>query len=150
MQFQWAIALPIFLGFCVVLQGTMNRHLSSAWGLSGAALLTNIIVVILNLLLFLSTRKHPGFYPEFFHDRGSFSAFKWWYFLPGLCGFSIVVGGPWAISRLGAFQFVIFLVTAQMVASLAWDASIENIPLSFIRVSGAALALIGAILVTWK
>ncbi|MBI4403226.1 MAG: DMT family transporter [Deltaproteobacteria bacterium] len=150
MQSQWILMIPLFLGICIVLQGALNREIARNWGLAGAVFLNNLVFLMLGLVLFLTVRKVPNIFPDVFRDRGAFGMVYWWYLLPGILGFAIVTGAPWAMSRIGAFHFVVLVIAAQMVAGLAWDATVNGLPLTTVRTLGAMLGIAGAVLVSWK
>jgi uncharacterized membrane protein YdcZ (DUF606 family) len=79
--------------------------------------------------------------------RGELGASGLWILLPGIFGFCLVVGLPLALAQLGAMRVFVVVVASQMAVSGVWDAWVEGIPPSPLRVLGAALALIGAVLV---
>lgn len=143
----FAILLPFFLGFAAVLQGGLNRHIATDYGLPGAVLLNNIVLLVAAGTLFLVTRSSVGV-PELFQDRGAFKSFSWWYVLPGIFGFCLVTGIPWAIVKIGAMRFFVAVVGAQILASVLWDIYVEKLPVGGMRVAGALLAMAGAVMVS--
>ena len=76
------------------------------------------------------------------------SAFRGWWLVPGLVGFLIVLGLPWAVQRIGALSTFVALVGAQMLASAAWDRLAGGIPLSAPRVLGAICTVAGVVLLS--
>ena len=46
------------------------------------------------------------------------SLVRWWWFLPGCFGFSLVIGMPLAAQKLGALATFVALIGAQMVGSM--------------------------------
>lgn len=146
----WALLLSFFVGAATVLQGGMNRQIAVTWGVSGAVLLNTVLYAILSLALFWTARKFPSLLPEVLWDRGSFTNFSWWYLLPGLCGFFIVVGAPIVIARIGAFQFILGVVAVQLAGGILWDVMIEKIPVTSVRMAGAVLAFVSVVMVGWK
>ena len=145
---RFLVLLPGFLGFAAVLQGGLNRQISGQWGLSTAALFNALVLCCAAGFLFWMTRSQPEMLPEFFRSRGGWSTFRWWFILPGLFGMALVVGIPWAISRVGAFPVFMGILAGQLITSLAWDAVMEQKPLTLIRLAGATLAFLGAYLVS--
>lgn len=142
------ILLPIGLGACAVLQGALNRKIADAWGLVPAVLFNTFVFLIAALGLWLAVRFAPERFPAFFRGRFDAGSIAWWYVLPGLFGFALVAGLPWAIAKVGAAEAFVGLVAAQMVVSVLWDAKVEGIPLGTPRVLGAVLAVVAAFLVT--
>jgi len=74
---------------------------------------------------------------------------EWWYLLPGICGFALVMGIPWAIPRIGATRVFLFVVVGQMIASLVWDLIVEKKTPDIQRLVGAALAIGGLLVSSW-
>ncbi len=139
--------LPFLLGVAAVLQGGLNRQISGTLGLPQAALFNTLVLLGAVGALLAWARLHPEALPPLFQLRPGWAQFRTWWVLPGLCGFALVAGIPWAISRLGAFPVFLGILGGQLVMSLAWDALVEHRPLTLIRLAGAGLALLGAWLV---
>jgi transporter family-2 protein len=141
---RWITLFPALLGVAAVLQGGLNRQISTHWGLAGATLFNTVVLLGASLVLLILVRFRPDWFPPFFALKGGLAAISWWWLLPGLCGLALVGGIPWAISRVGAFPVFLGLLGGQMVTSLAWDAFVEGHPVTVIRILGAGLALLGA------
>lgn len=141
---RWFSLLPALLGVAAVLQGGLNRQISGSWGLAAAALFNTVVLLCVALALLALSRFRPDLVPSFFHLKGSLTAIRWWWILPGICGLALVAGIPWTISRIGAFPVFLGILGGQLVMSLAWDAWVEHHPVTLIRVFGAGLALLGA------
>jgi transporter family-2 protein len=139
--------LPALLGVAAVLQGGLNRQISGHWGLAAAALFNTLVLLAAVGGLLVWSRLHPETLPAFFQLKGGLAQIRWWWVLPGLCGFALVAGIPWAISRLGAFPVFLGILGGQLVMSLAWDAFVERRPVTLVRLAGAGLAILGAWLV---
>lgn len=146
----WAYFLPFIFGAMAVLQGGLNRLIARDWGLAGTVFLNSLMLSTAALGLYVWARNNPGALPEVFRDRGSFSSFSWWYLIPGLCGFTLVTGLPFAIQKIGALKVFVGLIAAQLLVSMIWDARIEQLPITSTRVLGALLSFCGALLVAWK
>lgn len=144
-----ALLVPLLLGVVAVFQATLNRQIAQAWGFAPAVLLNALVVVALGLV-FLGYCALRG--PDSGFLRVSFdqSLVRAWWLLPGIFGFAIVLGMPWAVARLGALPMFVSLVAAQVVTSAVWDHFAEGIPLTAPRVLGALLAVTGVGLVSWK
>ncbi len=131
--------LPFILGLIGVLQGTINRQLANSIGLSYALVFNSVLVLIFTTVLLLL-----GFFPGKF----SLSELKWWSILPGVFGFSIILGAPIAISKLGALNTFLIIVLSQIIVSGLWDQFVENIAISWTRVVGSIIVFLGAWLAT--
>ena len=146
----WAAILSILIGCSTVLQGGFNRQIAIQCGLAGAVLLNAFFYTGAAILLFWVSKKFPQFVPNLFHDKGTFTQFSWWFLIPGLCGFLIVVGAPIVIAKIGAFKLVLGVVAAQLVLGLLWDVTMEHIPATATRIAAAVLAFIRVLLVSVK
>jgi bacterial/archaeal transporter family-2 protein len=131
--------LPFVVGICTVMQGALNKRLATEWGLGWALLWNSLICAVLAGLL-VAFNLYPG--------KINFVEMKWWHFLPGLFGFVIILLIPLSISKLGALNSFLILVCSQIIVSGAWDQIVEGISLSWTRLLGACLALLGAWLAT--
>lgn len=150
---RWISFVPLLCGLAVVAQGGLNRRLASQWGLVGTTIVNTVVVLGVALGLYALARTVPQYFPEGFASTGNVALrgiSLWYLLLPGLCGFLIVLGMPWAIGRMGAVQSVLLLIAAQLVASLAWDALVEGRPATLARVVGSAIAFVGAAIVVLK
>lgn len=140
-------AIPLVLGVMVVLQGGMNRHLGSLWGLSTAVFLNAAVLFLLSALFYGMLRWSPESFPEFLRPRASETPPAWWYLIPGLCGFCMILGLPWAMHSIGAAKSFILLITAQICAGLVWDFAISGVSPSLWKLLGGAFTLLGSLLV---
>lgn len=146
MNLYWFI--PLTIGCVMVLQGTLNRQMGQAMGLANAVVLNSIIVLAASLVLFGVTRLWPQAVPPFFSGEFTLAKLAGWMIFPGIFGFCIIAGIPWAISKLGASRVFVAVVVAQIVASMLWDIFVEKQPIGWMRISGATLAVLGVILVS--
>ena len=144
----WALALSMALGVFAVLQAALNKQLLASFGLAPAILLNGGLVLVLAVGLFACA--HWGHIPSLSSGDAGVRGFRWWWLLPGLFGFSLIVGLPLAVRRIGALQVFVGVVAAQMVASSVWDLMVEHIPPTPLRIVGALLAVVGVFLVSWK
>lgn len=72
-----------------------------------------------------------------------FGEFRLWWLIPGLVGFVIVLGLPWAVARVGALSTFVALIGAQTLASALWDRWVSDIPFTGARIAGAGFAVLG-------
>lgn len=143
--------IPLILGAMAVLQTGMNRRLAQDTGLAQAALVSNLMTVLLCVVLYLVASSQTSPLPDLYKVKGQpLWQIKWWYFVPGLCGAMLVAGAPFALHKLGAVTFFICFIVAQMVFSAFWDVQIMKIPLHSLRILGIGLALVGAVLAALK
>ena len=129
--------IPVIIGVAIVLQGGLNRRMGGHLGLPSTLFVGTLCSFTAATLYF--TLSGPRIEPLL-------RAFSPWFVVPGILGFCIILGIPWAMARIGAVQAFLLLVSAQIAASAAWDAKIEGLPLSSTRVAGIVLAWAGTLL----
>ncbi|HMI94169.1 MAG TPA: DMT family transporter [Polyangiales bacterium] len=134
------ILLPVFIGAAAVLQATMNRHIADRWGLAPAVLLNTSIAGLCSLAL-LAYCSSAGARSGLLRVAFEPASFRWWWPVPGLFGFAIVVGLPWAVGKAGALPTFVALVAAQTVTSALWDRFALGIAFDFTRALGSLLAI---------
>lgn len=138
-----SLIVPIFLGILIVLQAGLNRKIALSLGLPGTVFL-NAVVLLGGAGVLLFYAQHN---PELFQrPEVQQLQFAWWWLLPGLFGLTLVFGAPFAVSRWGASQTFIAIISAQLLMSLIWDWKIENLEMSWPRIAGCALVWVGVIL----
>ena len=140
-------ALPLTLGILIVVQGGMNRQIGSLWGLSTAVLLNAGVLFAASAVFYGMLRWSPETFPEFLRPKNPEQGSSWWYLLPGLCGFCLVLGLPWSIQSIGAAKSFILVITAQICAGLVWDAVVTGIYPGMLKIAGGLLTLLGSLLV---
>jgi transporter family-2 protein len=137
--------IPVVVGVAVVLQGGFNRQVSQQWGMATTVLVNGVVFLGVAVLLWAIMKLRPGILPrEFLPPEHGGAVAPWRFILPGVFGVLIVVGLPWAITRLGALGAILILLVTQLVVSMIWDALVEGVPVQPLRVAGTALALAGA------
>jgi len=139
----------LILGILAVLQGGMNQKIALQWGYPGAVLLSCTGLLFVALLFYILTTAMPSFFSPSLQSRVSLQSYRWWFILPGIMGFFLVFGIPFAISKIGAYQVFVGLIAAQLIAGLFWDFWVESIPLHPLRIIGGLLSFFGAVLVGW-
>ncbi|MCB0393664.1 MAG: DMT family transporter [Bdellovibrionales bacterium] len=144
-----AFYLSVVLGAVAVMQAGLNRQVSQHIGLSGAVLINTLVLLLIAFGFLWITSRFPENFPEHFPSKG-ISLKAWWFLIPGICGFLLVAGLPFAVSKIGALTAFLCLVTGQMVTSLLWDYFVESIEFNIWRVGGALLAVVGLTVSTIK
>lgn len=141
------ICLPLLIGALGVLQNTLNRQLSPAFGLPWLLLINGLVLAACGILFFLSIRiLPPDSLPPIYRMSAGARLFEPASLVPGLFGFFIIASAPWAIERMGATRVFIGIIAAQLLVSMLWDWLVESASVSAWRLVGAALALLGAAL----
>ncbi len=141
------LVVPFLLGIAAVLQATLNKEIATHTGLAVATTL-NMFVAAGCALAFAIYCGVRGQQEGLLRWQLDASAFRGWWLVPGLVGFLIVLGLPWAVQRIGALSTFVALVGAQMLASAAWDRLAGGIPLSAPRVLGAICTVAGVVLLS--
>lgn len=144
-----ALIVPLVLGAAGVMQAVLNRHVAASWGLGPASVL-NMVIALLLALAFVGAAYSGRIDGELGRVSVDLARFRWWWLVPGMFGFGLVAGLPWAISKLGALPVFVGVVAAQMVTSLLWDALAEGVSITPSRLCGGLLAVASVWLVSWK
>ncbi len=139
--------LPIALGVTVLTQGILNRQIGAAWGLSTAVLINAAVFFLLSAGLFLLGKYWPGVLPEFLRYRDAGTGFKMTFLIPGICGFILVLGLPWALQNIGPSKSFLLLIASQILASLITDQWIFSQPVPAMKWLGGAITIVGAAVV---
>jgi uncharacterized membrane protein YdcZ (DUF606 family) len=141
--------LPLFLGLTVVTQGTLNRRVSADWGLASTVFLNATVFFGVSLLLIIAVQVSPKFFPEYLKVQSfDLSKFKSWFLIPGLCGFFLVLGVPWSLQVNGPSKTFILLIVAQIILSLVVEKFFFAGNPSSMKILGALIAAIGAVIVS--
>ena len=141
-----AVLVSLTLGSLGVVQAALNRRLAAQWGLAPAILLNGVVVMSLCIVFYVAARR--GYIDAITHD-GVSGSFRFSWLLPGLFGFLLITGLPWAIGKIGATQVFVGVVFAQMVTSLVWDRVVEGLDWSWGRFAGACLCAAGVAIASW-
>ena len=143
--------VPFLLGGALVVQSSLNKTIAESKGLSTACLINGSLVAIFSLILLLLSHLYPQFFSDIIpFNKNNKWIFKWWYLIPGIIGFCLVVMLPLGIMKIGALPVFLGVIAGQIIISLLYDFYFEKIPINTIRVAGALLTFIGAVLVIWK
>lgn len=140
------VFLPFLVGALAVLQGNLNRLVAAKHGLAWAMALNTVVFTLACGVLIAAVRLVPSAFPAGFAWRPEGYRFAVWHLLPGLCGFALVAGIPFAIAHLGAVRVFVGVVVAQVVASVVWEAFIDGQRPTPTRLLGVGLALGGVLL----
>ena len=143
--------LPIILGGAGVIQAVMNKDIAAVYGLNMASLINGVIVVLCAVFVFILVQYFPDYFPDILvFNKNNVKSFQWWYLIPGIIGFCLVLLVPLVIMEVGTLPVFLGIIAGQIIVSIVWDAYYENIPVNIIRVAGALLTFMGAFLVVWK
>jgi bacterial/archaeal transporter family-2 protein len=141
------VGLAIVLGVVAVIQAAINRQIALRWGLAPAATLNTGIATVA-AAIFLGSFVALGGASFALQSSVRLADFRWYWVLPGIFGFLLVAGIPWAVHHVGALRVFVGIVAAQMVASVVLDHFAEGIPLTTTRGAGALLAVASVLLVS--
>lgn len=144
----WSILLPLFIGCFGILQGAINRVISTHIGVAQAALITNIGSTIICVFFYMFARAYSNLLPELYHVKAPLSTYKWWYVLPPLLGFMIIAGIPFSIAKLGAVKVTVGLIAAQMITSVVWDLCVEGVTINLMKFIGIVFAFLSVTFIT--
>lgn len=114
--------------------------MSLVWGLPWVILLNGAVFFILCLAYYFGARY-------FEPPVSSTESPQFWYLLPGICGFLIVLGVPISIQMMGPTKTFITLIVSQVVFSLTLEKVIFGESPGTLKIAGALIATIGAALV---
>lgn len=142
--------LSFLTGAVIVAQGGLNRKITTTWGLSGAILLTSILVLIFSGVFYWLCVAYPNMFPKSFNPKLDMGSFKWWYIIPSLCGFIIICAIPALIPTIGASNVFLCIVIGQLFFSVLWDLKFEMITPSPQKLIGIGIALLGILISYWK
>jgi bacterial/archaeal transporter family-2 protein len=132
----WTYIIPLAVGAAGIIQGGLNKNMSQNMGLTMALFIGNTLVVIYSIFLYFLAAKSPESVGELFKLKASTTGFKWWYIIPSICGFLIISGIPFGISKIGAVKVTVLIIAGQMITSLLWDIFVEKIPFNSSKTLG--------------
>jgi transporter family-2 protein len=134
------------VGLAIVLQAGANRVLARSWSLSAVLAVGGVVLTLASVALWGLARVSPAAVPDIFRVREGGPPVAWWFWIPGLLGFSIVAGIPYAISRIGALPSMALVIAAQLGGSLLWDMWMEGQAITWLRLAGAVVTMAGALI----
>ena len=142
------ILIVVLIGMGVTLQAGLNRSIAGEFGFPASTLMNNTVIVLVSLVLFLFAKFfYNGNNPIFKTRWPAFSDAQWWWVVPGICGFAIVFGAPYLISKIGAAKVFLCLILGQMIGSVLWDLYVEKLNIPMLRWFGLVLSTVGAMIV---
>ncbi|MGB0452929.1 MAG: DMT family transporter [Bacteriovoracaceae bacterium] len=144
------LILSFFIGAVTVLQGGVNRKITSEWGLSGAIFLNSFTLVFVAAFFVWICSYAPQLFPESFPAKFQKSTFRMWYLIPSVCGFIIICGIPALIPKVGASSVFLCIVIGQLFFSVLWDLKYEGLELTPQKYIGISVALLGLLITYWK
>jgi len=135
----WALVVAAASGVSMTFQGVFNTVVSRAWGVPGMAVLVNGSGLVVATAVAMLSRSNL--------DPGRLKAVPPIVLLGGALGVAIVGGVAYAVARVGAALSVSVIVTAQLAAAVLLDHlgafGLQHIPVSWVRLLGALLAVGG-------
>jgi uncharacterized membrane protein YdcZ (DUF606 family) len=141
---QISYLLPLLLGITVVAQATINKGMAGHFGLASAVALNAAVFFALSLGIYLIAKYTPALVPEIFRLKSTSGAWLWLYLLPGICGFTLVMGLPWSIELIGPSASFILLIASQVLVGLLIEFMQSGSTLSVAKLLGAGLVLLGS------
>jgi uncharacterized membrane protein YdcZ (DUF606 family) len=141
--------IPFGLGVLGVIQTVLNRHIAShhnfkeAIWVNGFFVFASASAYLLTQFLFRDNSQQNG-------SLSILKDFKFYYCLPGILGFLLVLGFPWSTAQFGAVRVFVAAVTGQLLMSLAYDWINEGARPDWSRITGVGLALLGALVANIK
>jgi bacterial/archaeal transporter family-2 protein len=138
-----AVILTACAGGLVALQAPINSGLGKATGGLPAALVSFSVGSLCLAAIVVLSGKAAGL--------GSTFDVSWYYLVGGLLGAVYVTTALTAVSAIGAGGVAAATVTGQLTAAVVIDRfglfGLDEVPLSFARVAGVGLLLLGTYLV---
>lgn len=138
------------VGLITVLQSGLNKKISMSEGLPAAVALNALVIFIVALSFYFVQKNGFVSMPDNLKSVELFQIKKWWFIIPGICGFLLVMGYPFSISYMGAAKVFVIAIAGQCVGSLMWDALVEQNAPNPLKLVGVALTLLGAFLTSLK
>jgi len=143
-----AVVMSIVAGVFGVLQAGMNKGIADHVGFTSSLLMNGLFFLGFNTLFFVFMLWQPKALPSEFSVQWTMSAFRWWWVVPGLLGFALVMGLAVSVGRIGSVQTFVICIAAQIVTSVVYDIVQGEASVSTMRLVGAGVTMVGAILAT--
>ncbi len=138
-----SMGLAVFIGMLLPLQALINAALGrTTFGAVFAALVSFAVGTLVLLAWWGATR--PSF------DASTLAQVPWWAWTGGMIGAVYVAAATLLVPRMGAAPLICLVVFGQLVGSLLLDhygVLHSRQPIDPLRVAGAVLVIVGALLV---
>lgn len=142
---QTIVVLCILAGCATAVQGGLNRRIADLWGASPTILLNGLsLCVAAGLTIWLASRSDTAFASLIGPKPGVLTRPHWWYVVPGLLGFFMLMVMPGAIAKIGVTQVFVLLLAGQLLTALVWDKWVEGMSISLSRIAGVSLVFVGS------
>jgi transporter family-2 protein len=138
------ILLVLAAGGMIALQAPTNAMLARAGGSPVLAALISFVVGTIGLfVVWLASGQRPG--------EAAFAKLPWYAWLGGLYGAMYVAVAAFAAPRIGLASLITIGIAGQIVSAMLLDhfgaLGLPRDPFSLVRLAGAALVVLGVILV---
>lgn len=129
--------LPALIGIASVMQSVLNRRIGDSLGL------TTAVAINATVLLVLAWATALYYNPSGFKNL---SDWQWYYLIPGLLGFLVILGLPQSIGKIGVPQTFLVFVTSQIIFSCGYEYFILHQDINIKKWLGAIVSLIGVLI----
>ncbi len=140
----FAIVAVVLAGGATALQAPTNAKLATAVGSPVNAALVSFAVGTAALALVAAALQAR---PDMTAVRG----LPWWTWIGGLYGAVFVAAAAWGVPRLGVALTIILMVAGQLLISVVVDhfgaMGVPRQPISWGRIGGVALVVVGVVMV---
>ena len=143
-----AVIMSIVAGAFGVWQAGMNKVIADSLGFTFSLFFNGCFFLLFNMIFFAYVWAKPKALPSEFTIQWALTDFRWWWVVPGFMGFTLVMCLAVAVGRIGAVQTIVISIAAQVFASVAWDVFSGDHQINKIRLVGAGITLLGAVLAT--
>lgn len=141
-----ALFLAIAAGVCISVQAAANASLRTNLGDARWATFFSVSGTIITAVVVMLLLRPP------LPNGAAMRAAPWWNWIGGPLGAMIVLAGAALTPRLGAGAFIAAVVAGQLGSSVLMDhfgsMNLTQQPITFARAAGAALIILGVVLVT--
>lgn len=145
-MYMTAYLVTALIGAALAVQVGLNAVMRGHVGSAGAAALINFLVGTAALAIAMLLTRTP------FPSGTQLAGAPWWAWLAGLSGAAYVAASAVVGPMIGGAAFVALIVAGQMVCSMTLDhfgvLGFPERPVDVARVLGAALVVLGVVLLT--
>lgn len=138
--------LPLFLGAFVVIQAGINKSIGERASFHLAVLLNAFILFVLSIIYYCTMSFLQNGELSLKSLQENLKEMNSLWLLPGIFGFSLVLGGAISVKTLGAQHTFILIIVSQLVTSFLWDCFVLHVEFSWTKVIGVLLAFLSAVL----